>query len=90
MKKACNNWTVFIIIFIILHLSTWLYEALIYDLIDIGYKANNHIVYSEQEPKLFLTIEIVSITGILYLFYMLIDFIKCKRYNKNEETNNLP
>jgi len=90
MKKACNKWTFFIIIFLILHLSTWLYEALVHNLIDIGYKANNHIVYSEQEPKLFLIMEIVSIAGILYLFYMLIEFIKCKRHNKNEETNNLP
>ena len=75
MKKACNKWTFFIIIFLILHLSTWLYEALVHNLIDIGYKANNHILYAEQEPKLFLIMEIVSIAGILYLLYMLIEFI---------------
>ena len=85
MKKACNNWTFFIIIFFVLHLSVWLYEALRYNFIDLGNKANYHIVYAEQEPILFLLIETISIIGIVYLIYLLIRYMKCKRYNKNLE-----
>ena len=90
MKKICSNWSITIIIILIIQFSLWIYTSLVNKSIDISYKANNHIVYFEQEPKLFLVIEVVSIIGILYTIYLATKFIKCKRYNKNEETNNLP
>ena len=66
----------------ILQLSLWLYTSIVNKSIDISYKANNHIVFYEEEPKLFLVIGALSIVGILYFIYLSIKFIKCKRYNK--------
>jgi len=79
MKKLCSNWSVLWITVLLFQLFLWLYTAIVHKSIDISYKNNSHIVFYEQEPKLFLLLGGVSIIGILYFIYLTTEFIKCKR-----------
>ena len=80
-KVKCNFSILFFSIFLI-RLFIWLYTSYSYQYLDMSYKSSSHIVYYEQEPKMFFFLSIVFLFLTIYLIYEIINFFVCKIKHK--------